>query len=149
MARLPSIWEEPFRLTTRLGRWMDEFFRDFESPFLGWESLGRTDIYEDEKGEALVYETELPGVRKEEIDIRVEDNRLIVSGEVKRDERISEENYLRIGRHYGRFQRTFPLPEEIGDPKKIQAKFEHGILKITVPLKESLKKAKVIEIKVE
>lgn len=147
MTRLPSIWEEPFRLTSRLSRWMDEFFRDFELPFFGWESLGRTDIYEKEG--KLVYETELPGVRKEDIDLRVEDNRLIISGEVKRDERIEEEDYLRIGRRYGRFQRVFPLPEEIEDPKKIQAKFEDGILKITVPLKESLKKEKVIEIKVE
>lgn len=147
MTRLPSIWEEPFRLTSRLGRWMDEFFRDFETPFISWESLGRTDIYEDDG--TLVYETELPGVRKEEIEIRAEDNRLIISGEVKRDERVKEENYLRIGRRYGRFQRTLPLPEEIDDPKKIQAKFEHGILKVTVPLKESLKKEKVVEIKVE
>ena len=145
MTRLPSIWEEPFRLTARLGHWMDELFRDF-GPF-GWESLGRTDIYE--RDGRLVYETELPGVRKEEIDLRVEDDRLIVSGEVKRDERVAEEDYLRIGRRYGRFQRVFPLPEGIDDPKRIQAKFEDGILRITVPLKESLKKEKAIEIEIE
>jgi HSP20 family molecular chaperone IbpA len=62
LTRLPSIWEEPFRLSTRLSRWMDEFFRDFELPFFGWETLGRTDIYEKEG--KLVYETELPGVRR-------------------------------------------------------------------------------------
>jgi len=145
MARLPSIWEEPFRLTARLGRWMDEFFRDFG--MVGWESLGRTDIYE--KDNKLVYETELPGVRKEDIDLRVEDDHLIISGEVKRDERIAEDDYLRIGRRYGQFQRVFPLPEGIDDPKKIQAKFEDGILKITVPLRESLKKERAIEIEVE
>ncbi|MFQ6090566.1 MAG: Hsp20/alpha crystallin family protein, partial [Candidatus Bipolaricaulia bacterium] len=139
--------EEPFRLTSRLGRWMDEFFRDF--PVFGWESLGRTDIYEDEERGALIYETELPGVRREDIGIRVEDDRLIVCGEVKRDERIEEEDYLRIGRRYGQFQRVFPLPEGIDDPKKIQAKFENGILRITVPLKESLKKEKAIEIEVQ
>jgi len=147
MTGLPSIWEEPFRLTSRLGRWMDEFFRD-SGPF-GWESLGRTDIYEDEKRGALVYETELPGVRKEEIDLRVEDGRLIVCGEVKRDERIEEESYYRIGRRYGRFQRVFPLPEGIDDPKKIQAKFADGILRITAPLRESLKKEKAVEIEVQ
>lgn len=147
MTRLPSIWEEPFRLPSRLGRWMDEFFRDFGT--FGWESLGRTDIYEDKKRGALVYEAELPGVRKEDIDLRVEDDRLIVSGEVKRDERIEEESYYRIGRRYGRFQRVFPLPEGVDDPKGIQAKFENGILRITVPLKESLKREKAVEIKVE
>ncbi len=147
MTRLPSIWEEPFRLTSRLGRWMDEFFKDFEPSFLGWESLGRTDIYE--KGNQLVYETELPGVRKEEIDLRVEDGRLMVSGEIKRDQTIEKDDYYRIGRRYGRFQRVFPLPEGIEDPSKIQAKFENGILRITVPLRESLKKEKAVEIKVE
>jgi len=126
---------------------MDEFFRDFGT--FGWESLGQTDIYEDKKRGALVYEAELPGVRKEDIDLRVEDDRLIVSGEVKRDERIEEESYYRIGRRYGRFQRVFPLPEGVDDPKGIQAKFENGILRITVPLKESLKREKAVEIKVE
>ncbi|MFQ6118131.1 MAG: Hsp20/alpha crystallin family protein [Candidatus Bipolaricaulia bacterium] len=144
---MPSIWEEPFRLMPRLGRWMDEFFRDF--PTFGWESLGRTDIYEDEERGALVYETELPGVSKKDIDLRVEDDQLIVSGEVKREEKVEKENYYRVGRRYGRFQRVFPLPEGIEDPSKIQAKFQDGILKITVPLKESLKRAKAIEIEVE
>lgn len=147
MNRLPSIWEEPFRLTSRLGRWMDEFFKDFEPGLLGWESLGRTDVYE--KDNQLVYETELPGVRKEEIDLRVEDGRLMVSGEVKRDQKVEKDDYYRIGRRYGRFQRVFPLPEGIEAPSKIQAKFESGILRITVPLKESLRKEKAVEIKVE
>jgi len=151
--RFPELWREPFRLTTSLGRMMDELFRDFERGFFAFpefpfETLGRTDIYEKEG--KLFYETELPGLRKEDIDIKVEDDRLIISGEVKRDERIEEENYFRLGRRYGKFQRCFPLPEEIEDPKKIKAKFENGILQVTVPLKESLReKKKAIEIKVE
>ena len=147
MARLPSIWEEPFRLTSRLGRWIDEFFRDFEPSIFGFESFGRTDIYE--KDGKLVYETELPGVKKEDIDIRVEDGRLVITGEVKRTEEIAEENYYRMGRRYGRFQRVFPLPEEIDDPKKIQAKFEDGILKVIVPLKRPLREERAIEIEIE
>ena len=147
MARLPSIWEEPFRLTSRLGRWLDEFFRDFEPSIFGFESFGRTDIYE--KDGKLVYETELPGVKKEDIDIRVEDGRLVITGEIKRTEEVAEENYYRMGRRYGRFQRVFPLPEEIDDPKKIQAKFEDGILKVIVPLKKPLREERVIEIEIE
>ena len=147
MARLPSIWEEPFRLTSRLGRWIDEFFRDFEPSIFGFESFGRTDIYE--KDGKLVYETELPGVKKEDIDIRVEDGRLVITGEIKRTEEIAEENYYRMGRRYGRFQRVFPLPEEIDDPKKIQAKFEDGILKVIVPLKKPLREERAIEIEIE
>jgi len=144
MVRLPEIWREPFRLTRRMERLFDELFREWDWPL---EGFGRTDIYE--KDGNLVYETELPGVRREDIHIKVEDGRLTISGEVKREERIAEENYIRMGRRYGRFQRSFPLPEEITDPKKIKAKFQDGILKVTVPLKESLKKEETIEIKVE
>lgn len=152
MTRLPELWREPFALSTRLSRLMDELFADFEQGlFFDWtpfETFGRTDIYE--KDGKLVYETELPGVKKEDIEIKVEDGRLIISGEVKRDERIERENYFRIGRRYGKFQRIFPLPEQIEDPKKIKATFEDGILRVTVPLRESLKKKeKTIEIKVE
>lgn len=147
MARLPSIWEEPFRLTSRIGRWIDELFREFEPSIFGFESFGRTDIYE--KDGKLIYETELPGVKKEDIDIRVEEGRLIITGEIKRAEEIAEENYYRMGRRYGRFQRVFPLPEEIDDPRKIQAKFEDGILRITVPLKRPLREERAIEIEVE
>ncbi len=152
MTRLPELWREPFALSTRLSRLMDELFADFDrSLFFDWtpfETFGRTDIYE--KDGKLVYETELPGVKKDDIEIKVEDGRLIISGEVKRDERIERENYFRIGRHYGKFQRCFPLPEQIEDPKKIKATFEDGILRVTVPLRESLKKKeKTIEIKVE
>lgn len=152
MTRLPELWREPFALSTRLNRLMDEFFADFDrSLFFDWtpfETFGRTDIYE--KDGKLVYETELPGVKKNEIEIKVEDGRLVISGEVKRDERIERENYFRIGRHYGKFQRCFPLPEQADDPKKIKASFEDGILRVTVPLRESLKeKEKPIEIKVE
>jgi len=152
MTRLPELWREPFTLSARLSRLMDEFFGDFDrSLFFDWtpfEAFGRTDIYE--KDGKLVYETELPGVKKDEIEIKVEDGRLVISGEVKRDERIEREHYFRIGRHYGKFQRCFPLPEQADDPKKIKASFEDGILRVTVPLRESLKeKEKPIEIKVE
>lgn len=149
--RLPTLWTEPFALSTRLTRLMDEFFGDFDRSLFDWptfETFGRTDVYE--KDGKLFYETELPGVKKEDVDIKVEDGRLTISGEVKRDERIERENYFRIGRHYGKFQRVFPLPEQADDAKKIKASFEDGILRVTVPLRESLKeKEKPIEIKVE
>lgn len=151
MTRLPTLWTEPFALSTRLSRLMDEFFGDFDRSLFDWpsfETFGRTDVYE--KDGKLFYETELPGVKREDIDIKVEDGRLTISGEVKRDERVERENYFRIGRHYGKFQRVFPLPEQADDPKKIKASFEDGILRVTVPLRESLKeKEKPIEIKVE
>jgi HSP20 family protein len=146
MVRLPELWREPLALSRRMERLFDDFF-SHDWPF-DTAALGRTDIYE--KDGQLVYETELPGVKREDVHIKVEDGRLILSGETKREERIEQENYLRMGRQIGKFQRSFPLPEEIGDPKRIKAKFEDGILRVSVPLKESLKeRERPIEIRVE
>jgi len=147
--RLPELRHEPFFWGTGLSRLVDEFFRDFDK--VGFDitpSFGRTDVYEKDKN--LVFETELPGMKKEEIEIKVEDDKLVVSGETKRRQEIKEENYFRIGRRYGRFQRCFPLPGAMVEKNAIKAHFENGILKVTVPMKESLKeKEKPIEIKVE
>lgn len=147
MARFPTLWREPLGLTRRFDRLFDEFLRDWDWPFES-SSLGRTDIYEQAGN--LIYETELPGVKRDDVHIKVEDGQLVISGETKREERVEEENYFRMGRRIGKFQRAFPLPEEIDDPKKIEAHFEDGILRIQVPLKTSLKeKERPIEIKVK
>jgi len=147
--KLPVLRHEPFLLGTGLSRFIDELFRDFDR--IGVDtvpSVGRTDVYEKDK--ALVFETELPGMKKEEIDIKLEDGKLVISGETKRSEDVKEEHYFRIGRQYGRVQRCFPLPADLVDKNAIKATFEDGILKVTVPLAESIKeKEKPIEIAVE
>ena len=128
---------------------VDEAFSDFHR--IGFDispSFGRTDVYE--KDQSLVFETELPGASKDEIAIKVEDDQLVISGEVKRDEEIDRENYFRVGRRYGRFQRCFPLPSNLIQKDDIKAKFEDGILRVTAPMKESIKEQeKPIEISVE
>jgi len=148
MRRLPDVRRGPFILESSLSRLVDEMFRDFDT--VGFDiapSFGRTDVYEKDK--TLVFETELPGAKKDEIAIRVEDEQLIISGETKRSEEIDREQYFRVGRQYGRFQRSFPLPADLVDKGRIQAKFEDGILRVTVPLKESIKeKEKAIEVPV-
>ena len=147
--RLPSVWTEPLLLGTGISRLFDDFFKDFHNVGLDVApSFGRSDIYE--KDHNLIIETELPGVKKEDVSIKVDKDILSISGEMKRNEEVKEENYFRMGRRYGNFQRTFPLPADIADKKKIKARFENGILKVMIPLKESIKeKEKPIEIKVE
>jgi HSP20 family protein len=149
VSRLPSVWTQPLLLESGLGRIFDDFFKDFHNVGLDVSpSFGRSDIYE--KDGKLVIETELPGAKKEDVSIKVEDDSLCISGEMKRSEEVKEENYFRMGRHYGRFQRTFPLPTDLADKKSIKARFEDGILKVTIPLKESIKeKEKPIEVAVE
>jgi len=147
--RLPAVARRPFLLESNLSRLVDEFFRDFDR--VGFDvapSFGRTDVYEKDK--TLVFETELPGAKKSDVSIKVEDDQLTIGGEVKRNEEIDRENYFRIGRRYGRFQRCFPLPSDLIDVDGIKARFEDGILYVTAPMKESIKqKEKPIEIAVE
>jgi len=127
----------------------DDLFTDFHKVGLDVApTFGRSDIYE--KDNNLVIETELPGAKKEDVSIKVEDDTVCISGEMKRSEEVKKENFFRMGRHYGSFQRTFPLPADIADKKGIKARFEDGILKVMIPLKESIKEnERPIEIKID
>ncbi len=149
ITRVPAVRRGPFLLESNLSRLVDEFFRDFDR--VGFDvapSFGRTDVYEKDK--TLVFETELPGVKKTDIAIKVEDDRLTITGDVKRNEDIDREDYFRIGRRYGRLQRCFPLPSDLMDVDGIKARFEDGILTVTAPMKESIKeKEKPVEVPVE
>jgi len=146
---LPSIWHRPLLAESGLSRLMDEVFGDFSD--VGFDlspGFGRTDVYE--KDGSVVYEMELPGISKDQVEIKVDQGRLTVSGEINRSDEVKQENYFRIGRRYGRFQRTFPLPSDIKDEKVVSASLHDGILKVSVPLSKSIRaQAKPIEVKVQ
>ena len=91
------------------------------------------DIFED--AVSLIIKAELPGVDQKDIDVRIEDNTLIIRGERRQDEEIKKENYHRIERYYGSFQRSFSLPPAIAQDK-VQASCDRGVLTITLPKKE-------------
>ncbi len=141
MANLPRIWEEPFKLMSNVGRMLD-----IDEDFGFKPGYGRTDVYE--KGGQLHYNMELPGLKKDDITARVENNTLIVKGEIKKDESVKDNNYLRMERRYGQFQKTFPLPDAAKEVDNVKAKFEDGILKIAIPLKESIR-GEVVDIKID
>jgi len=149
MPRLPMVWRDPFALTSRMGQMMDEFFKDFGSfPDLEvFPGFGHTDIYVKDKN--LVIETELPGATKDDVQVQVEGNRLVITGEVKRSEAVRTESYIRTGRRYGSFRRVFPLPAEAEDKKGIKAKFENGVLVVEVPLKRAPEGEGAFDVKVE
>ncbi|HHF42390.1 MAG TPA: Hsp20/alpha crystallin family protein, partial [Candidatus Aminicenantes bacterium] len=98
------------------------------------------DIYETEH--EVVLTAELPGMDEKDIEIKVEDNTLTISGERRMEKEIKEENYHRIERAYGSFCRSFTLPNYV-DQDKISAEYDNGILKITMPKKPELKPRKV------
>ena len=88
------------------------------------------DIAEDEQ--ALTLTADIPGVKLEEIDLKVEDGTLTFSG--KREFEMKEDKgaYHRIERSYGAFQRAFSLPDTV-DVEKVAAAYDNGVLKVTLP----------------
>jgi len=97
----------------------------------------------DEKGYYL--EIDLPGVKKEDIEISVNDSILTVAGERKLEKKEEKENYTRIESFFGRFERSFKLPAD-ADAENIEAKYENGVLKLFIPRKTK-PEGKKIEIK--
>ena len=100
------------------------------------------------EGEDAYYvEIDLPGIRKEDIEITTEDNVLTISGERKMKDEVKEEDYYKVESAYGKFSRSFTLPEKV-DVENIQAESKDGVLEVIIPkLKEEEKKPKKIEIK--
>jgi len=103
------------------------------------------DIYEDE--ESVVIKAEVPDIDQKDIEVRIEDNTLMLKGERKLDQSIQKENYHRVERYYGPFQRSFSLPATI-DQEKIKANCERGVLTIILPKREE-KKTKQITVEVK
>ena len=98
---------------------------------------------EDDK--AYYVEVDLPGVKKDDISVDVKKDSLTVSGERKYKEEVKEENYYKSESYFGKFQRSFSLPDN-ADTDSISAKCEDGVLEIVLP-KIAPKEVKKIEIK--
>jgi HSP20 family protein len=95
------------------------------------------DIFEEE-GDVVV-KAELPGMRKEDIEVKLTENTVTISGEKKKEEKVEKKNYYRMERSYGSFTRAFSLPAEV-QTDKAKAQFTEGILQIRVPKTEEAKK---------
>jgi HSP20 family protein len=94
------------------------------------------DIYEVE-GE-LVLKAELPDIKREDVDVSVENNTLTIRGERKLDNDIKQENFHRVERAYGSFVRTFSLPPTV-DTGRIGAEYKNGVLTVKLPMREEAK----------
>jgi HSP20 family protein len=131
-----------------LDRWSnlrDELNSFFDMPF--WSGFGRTgqlftgwspalDLYES--GDHLVAAVELPGMRKEDIDISLHDGTLTISGERKSESTKNGETAQRTERYVGTFRRSIALPTRV-DAGKVSATYQDGILRVTLPKAEEAK----------
>jgi len=93
-------------------------------------------------------EVDLPGIKKEDVAITIEDNTLLVSGERKVRAEIKEGDYYKVESSFGTFSRSFSLPNEI-DIENIHAESENGVLEVIIPKLKTVAvdKVKKIEIK--
>lgn len=145
--RLPMMFDEIDRMFSRffgrpfgLMRWPRTLWpEEFEA---GYPSV---DIFEDK--ENVVVKAEIPGVKKEELEVNVTEDSIVLSGEKKKEEKVEEKDYYRYERSYGSFHRTLPLPTDV-QSDKAKAQFKDGVLKITIPKTPEAKK-KEVKVKIE
>ncbi len=129
-------------------RFMDEFSHGWpmmwqRTPEEGMGWAPNIEVYD--KGDKLVVRAEVPGIKKDDLDISVSGDMLMVSGERKTQSEVKEEDYFRSELSYGKFARSIELPATV-DPDRIEATYDNGILEITMNKTEEAKPRK-IEIK--
>ena len=138
---------EPFRgtLQDQINRLFNETFdrSSNEGSLTTWAPP--VDIYETEQ--ALVVKADLPDIKPEELDIRVENNILTIRGDRKFEKKVNEDSYLRVERAYGSFSRSFSLANTV-NTEAIKAEYKDGVLTLTVPKREEAK-PKQIKVNVE
>ena len=147
---VPSTWggSAPF---SQLNRIRNEINRIFEDPFSltapstsffeGWEPT--VDVYEDK--DKITVKAELPGMKKEDITVSLDNNTLTVSGERKYEEEKKDKETYRSERYFGRFQRSITLSHSV-EAKGIEANYKDGVLTVSLPKSEEAK-PKHIEVK--
>ena len=131
---------EPFRGVTSLQEQINRLFSETfdrstdEGSLTTWAPA--VDIYETEQ--ELVVKADLPDVKPEDLDIRVENNILTIRGERKFEKKVNENNYLRIERSYGSFSRSFSLANTV-NTEAIKADYKDGVLTLSIPKREEAK----------
>ena len=142
----PSGFLSPFG---EMEKRFEDFFRRPFSLMPSWlprmnmpemEEIAPTvDIFE--KDNNVVVKAEIPGMKKEDIEVNLTDDTITISGEKKKEDTVEKKNYYRVERSYGSFCRSFRLPKEVR-ADKAKAKFKDGILEIKIPETEEAKKRK-------
>ncbi len=118
----------------RLLNLQDELDQLFETPLRAWAPV--LDVHEDKDN--FVIRTELPGLRREDIDVSLHDGAVIISGERKVEEVKEGVEVHRQERYYGKFQRALTLPAPVA-ADKVKAQYKDGVLTVTLPKVEEAK----------
>ena len=131
-------WEVMRELATmqdRMNRiWGSVYDRGNEDVTSRGAWLPPVDIHETE-GREIVLKAELPGLKREDIDLTVENQTLTIRGERRREDGVAEDRYHRVERVYGAFSRSFTLPATV-DASRVKADYRDGVLTVTLPTRE-------------
>ncbi len=142
--RLPSLFgrreiaagEDPFTALTReMDRLFEEMTRSFGLPRTAAGEVmlvPRVDVKETD--EAVVVQAELPGVAEGDVEVEFTDGVLTIRGEKKQEREEKDKGYYVMERRYGTFLRRIPIPVEV-DEERIEARFDRGVLTVTLPKK--------------
>jgi len=134
-----SRWSRSFpgKLNSRLSDWFSEWQEERkpatdDDPLFPPRWRPKSDVFEEDGN--LVFKVETPGLHKNDLDVQLGDGVLTISGERReqRDVDDEEKDYYRSERFYGRFQRSFSLPESVKH-EDVKAEYEDGILTVRVP----------------
>ena len=143
----PRTWD-PFSELERLSQRIERLFEEMlpvrrEDGQVERVWAPSVDVYETDR--AFMVEVDLPGLKKDDVKITVENNTLTITGERKWKKDVNDENVHRQERFYGKFVRSFILPDNV-DRDHISASFQDGVLTIEIP-KRDREERKVVKIK--
>jgi len=144
---------DPYRGLSRIQHEMDRFLRGFFGPGVTeveeFERVRIPSVDISETGDEVIVKAEVPGIKKEDLDIEVMPEVLTLAAEVKREQEEGgrEETFHRRERVWQRFERTIPLPAEV-KAGEVKAKLENGVLEIHLPKVEE-EKPKSLKVQVE
>ncbi|MEM3594292.1 MAG: Hsp20/alpha crystallin family protein [Candidatus Jordarchaeaceae archaeon] len=156
---------EPFRRRADIFRSFEEIFDDFTRSFEAfmkpWELIlpskrlrefgpemryPRIDL--EDNGDSYTVTAELPGLSKDQVDIKMTKDSLEISGEAKEEKEEKDKNYIHRERTYASFRRRIAFPEEV-IPEKAEADMKKGILTVKVPKKEPTPAEKPVKIEIK
>src|SRR5712675_3423292 len=137
---------DPFRDLRTLQEEVNRLFSTNLNRSFGDEGIGRgawnpsVDIYENK--DQIVLEAELPGMKREDFELSVENNVITLRGERHFEKKDETDNYHRVERSYGSFARSFTLPQTVTG-EGVTAEYREGVLRVTLPKREETKARRI------
>lgn len=137
---------DPFRDLRTLQEEVNRLFSNNLTLSFGEEGIARgawnptVDIYENK--DQIVLEAELPGMKREDFDLTIENNVITLRGERHFEKKDETDNYHRVERSYGSFARSFTLPQTVTG-EEVTAEYRDGVLRVTLPKREETKARRI------